>query len=90
MLGLPSASSWPTLEHLPHWRDNTENVRAHKLEYPTKSRLADVIAEYRRAAAATRPPTSRGYQHMNMMQGHMGPACSGVGAMQAWIEFERR
>ncbi len=47
VLGLPSAASWPTLEHLPHWRDNTENVRAQKPEFPVKSRLAEVIAEYR-------------------------------------------
>ncbi|EIE26773.1 kinase-like protein, partial [Coccomyxa subellipsoidea C-169] len=32
VLGLPSVSSWPALEHLPHWRDNTENVRAQKLD----------------------------------------------------------
>lgn len=47
VLGLPTVSSWPALEHLPHWRDNTENICAQKLEYPPKSRLAEVIAEYR-------------------------------------------
>ncbi|BDA40576.1 Cyclin-dependent kinase E-1 [Coccomyxa sp. Obi] len=62
VLGLPSAASWPALEYLPHWRDNTENVRAHKPEFPAKSRLAEVIAEYSALAAGggANPSDQRG------------------------------
>ena len=28
ILGPPNAQAWPELEAHPHWRDNTENIRA--------------------------------------------------------------
>ncbi len=35
MLGHPSTKTWPDLEHLQHWHDNTENVRVKRAEYPS-------------------------------------------------------
>lgn len=50
MLGLPSATTWPGLEHLPHWRQNTEDVRTRKAGFPLEPRLPEYLAEHRRAA----------------------------------------
>ena len=46
VLGLPSAAAWPELEHLPHWRQNTEDVRAVKPEHPPAPRLPEHLAEH--------------------------------------------
>ena len=46
VLGLPSAATWPELEHLPHWRQNTEDVRAQKPEHPPAPRLPEHLAEH--------------------------------------------
>ena len=45
VLGQPSAAGWPELEALPHWRDNTDNMRAARPEYPPRARLAQHIAD---------------------------------------------
>lgn len=66
MLGQPSAAAWPPLNFLPHWRDNTENVRAQKPEYPAYSRLAEVIAELRSAFKA-RPASHLAKIHAHMV-----------------------
>lgn len=36
LLGTPSPSTWPELEHLPHWHDNTDNVRQRRPDYPSQ------------------------------------------------------
>ncbi|KIZ03681.1 cyclin-dependent kinase 8/11 [Monoraphidium neglectum] len=50
VLGHPSSKTWPLLEHLPHWHDNTENVRAKRLEWGAP-RLAEHLAEVLHAQA---------------------------------------
>jgi hypothetical protein len=52
-MGQPTVAAWPTLEALPHWRDNIENVRGHKPDYPMAPRLAETIGEHRQALRAS-------------------------------------
>ncbi|KAK9822475.1 hypothetical protein WJX81_008266 [Elliptochloris bilobata] len=52
VLGLPSAATWPELEHLPHWRQNTEDVRSLKPEHPPAPRLPEYLAEHSAASPA--------------------------------------
>eukprot|EP00884_Botryococcus_braunii_P016065 jgi/Botrbrau1/3141/Bobra.0070s0109.2 len=45
MLGQPTAKQWAGLEHLHHWRDNTENVRVRRPEHPSSSELAKYLID---------------------------------------------
>ena len=49
LLGPPSPKTWPDLEHLPHWHDNTENVRVRKPEWGGNL-LESTLQEAMRAA----------------------------------------
>lgn len=44
VLGHPSPATWPTLEQLPHWADNTDNIRIQRPEWAAP-RLAGHLAE---------------------------------------------
>jgi hypothetical protein len=53
LLGPPSARDWPDLEHLPHWRDNTLNIRSkrsdsYQLESAILSQCTSIAATARK------------------------------------------
>ena len=45
MLAMPTVEAWPELDALPHWRADTEGIRATQSEYPPKSRLAEHVQQ---------------------------------------------
>eukprot|EP01024_Parvocaulis_polyphysoides_P001917 TRINITY_DN10558_c0_g2_i1.p2 TRINITY_DN10558_c0_g2~~TRINITY_DN10558_c0_g2_i1.p2 ORF type:complete len:171 (-),score=13.22 TRINITY_DN10558_c0_g2_i1:20-532(-) len=48
-MGHPSSqsSTWPELESLQHWRDNTQNIRYRRPEHPVKSNLEAFLVNER-------------------------------------------
>jgi len=45
VLGHPTSHTWPELDSLYHWHDNTDNVRARQPHHPSGSRLDQVLRE---------------------------------------------
>ena len=43
MLAMPTVDTWPELDAMPHWRADTEGIRATHSEYPTHSRLTEHV-----------------------------------------------
>jgi cyclin-dependent kinase 8/11 len=50
VIGHPSAKSWPELEVMPHWQDNTENVRVPRYEQREGTGLQGTVLEGMRQA----------------------------------------
>ena len=48
MLALPTVEAWPELDAMPHWRADTEGIRATHREYPPQSRLAEQVQQQAR------------------------------------------
>ncbi len=46
VLGHPSTHIWPDLQYLPHWHDNTDNIRTTKPEYPRPPQPAGGAADH--------------------------------------------
>ncbi|MEW5310615.1 MAG: hypothetical protein WDW38_002396 [Sanguina aurantia] len=57
ILGPVSVQSWPDLASMPHWSDNTDNVRLRHHEYPAGSVLERSVLQAMKAAC---PPWSGG------------------------------
>jgi len=63
VMGQPSETDWPHLQHLHHWCNNTDNVRQRKPEF-SRNRLEDCLMEH----CPNHPFTKRGSAACDLLQ----------------------